>query len=145
MRFSRFRWAWVVRFSLVVGWTVRACGYGMFCYGLSLGLPLTATLYQFRIVQAHFTKYAGCKNIVKNAFVQLKLHKNGYPIPSASNDTAYPTQAIQFFIQSKLLTIQTIPYRYQSKQTIHPRSAQILRKAIAKHHVAAGINDRSPQ
>ena len=23
-------------------WTVRSCGYVMFCYGLSLGLPLTA-------------------------------------------------------------------------------------------------------
>ena len=41
-RFSRFRWACIVRFSLVVGWTVRSCGYVVFCYGLSLGLPLTA-------------------------------------------------------------------------------------------------------
>ena len=32
------------------------------------------------MVQAHFTKYAGCKNIVKNAFVRLKLKKNRYPI-----------------------------------------------------------------
>ena len=24
------------------GWTVRSCGYVAFCYGLSLGLPLTA-------------------------------------------------------------------------------------------------------
>ena len=41
------------------GWTVRACGYGMFCHVLSLGLPLTAPLYQFRMVQAHFTNVAG--------------------------------------------------------------------------------------
>ena len=43
-------------------------------------LPLTAPLCQFRWMQAHFTKYAGCKNIVKNAFVRLKLQENGYPI-----------------------------------------------------------------
>ena len=41
-RFSRSRWVLVARFSLLVGWTVRSCGYGRFCYGLSLGLPLTA-------------------------------------------------------------------------------------------------------
>ena len=63
----------------------------------------------------------------KTAFVQLKLQENRYSI------------------QSKPLTIQTIPYRYQSKQTIHPRSAQILRKAIAKPTVAAGTNDLPPQ
>ena len=38
-RFSRFCLACIVRFSLVVGWTVYACGYVGFCYGLSLGLP----------------------------------------------------------------------------------------------------------
>ena len=26
-RFSKFRWALVARFSLLVGWTVRFCGY----------------------------------------------------------------------------------------------------------------------
>ena len=62
------------------------------------GLPLTAKWHQFRMVQAPFTKYAGCKNIVKNAFVRLKLQENGYPI------------------QYKPLTIQTIPYRYPSKK-----------------------------
>ena len=41
-RFSRFCWAGIVRFSLVVGWTVRACGYVAFCYGYLLGLPLPA-------------------------------------------------------------------------------------------------------
>ena len=30
---------WVVRFSLVVGWTARSCGYVVFCHVLSLGLP----------------------------------------------------------------------------------------------------------
>ena len=46
----------------------------------------------------------------KTAFVRLKLQENGYPV------------------QYKLLTIQLIPYRYQTKQTIYPRLAQILRK-----------------
>ena len=66
------------------------------------------------MVQAHFTKYAGWKNIVKSAFVQLVLQENGYPI------------------QYKPLTIQTIPYRFQPQQSTHSRSAQILRKNIAK-------------
>ena len=35
-RFSRFRWALIARFSLLVGWTVRSCGYVMFCYSLLL-------------------------------------------------------------------------------------------------------------
>ena len=34
-RFSRFRWAYVFRFSLLGGGAVRACGYGWFCNGLS--------------------------------------------------------------------------------------------------------------
>ena len=65
-RFSRFRWAYVFRFSLLVGWTVRACGYVAFCYVLSLGLPLTAPFQQFCIVQVHFTNCAGHNHIVKS-------------------------------------------------------------------------------
>ena len=39
----------------------------------------------------------------------------------ATNDTGYPTPVIQFSIQPKLLTIQTIPYRYQPKETTQSR------------------------
>ena len=78
------------------------------------------------MVQAHFTNCAGWKNIEKNAFVRLKLQENGYPV------------------QSKLLTIQTIPYRYSPKQSTQSRSAVILRIFIAKRHVAAGTNSPSP-
>ena len=77
-------------------WTVRSCGYVAFCYSLLLDYRLPRHFFQFRIVQAHFTNRAGCKNIVKNAFVQLVLHKNGYPIPS------------------KPLPIQVIPHRLYS-------------------------------
>ena len=35
-------WVCIVRFSLLGGGTVRFCGYGMFCNGLSLGFALTA-------------------------------------------------------------------------------------------------------
>ena len=59
-------------------------------------LPLTATLCQFRMVQAHFTNNAGCKNTVKNALVRLKLQGNRYSI------------------QAKPLTIQLIPHRLSS-------------------------------
>ena len=59
-------------------------------------LPLTATLYQYCMVQAHFTNCAGCKSAVKNAFVRLVLQENGY------------------FIQAKPLTIQI------SRTVTHP-------------------------
>ena len=78
-RFSRFCLACIVRFSLVVGWTVCACGYVGFCYGLSLGLPLTAPLCQFRWMQAHFTKYAGCKSVVKTRSCSRNFKKTGIP------------------------------------------------------------------
>ena len=92
------------------GCTVRSCGYVAFCYVLSLGLPLTAPLYQFCMVQAHFTNCAGQKNVEKNAFVQLILQEN------------------RFSIQSMPLKIQAIPYRHPSKQSTQSRLAQILRK-----------------
>ena len=34
-RFSRFRWAYVFRFSLLGGGAVHSCGYGGFGYGYS--------------------------------------------------------------------------------------------------------------
>ena len=52
LRFSKFRWACIFRFSLVVGWTVRSCGYVRFWHNLSLGSPLTATF---------FPNFVGCK------------------------------------------------------------------------------------
>ncbi len=76
-------------------------------------------------MQAHFTNVAGCKSVVKTAFVQLKLQENRYSV------------------QSKLLTIQVIPHYYPPKETIQSRSAQILRKTIAKHSVAAETNSLS--
>ena len=141
MRFRKSRWAWGFRFSLVVGWSVRSCGYVAFCHVLSLGLPLTAPLYQFCWMQAHFTNVAGCKNIVKCVRAAETSRKWVSRTVYTSNDTDYPTQAIQFSIQSMPLTIQLIPYRYQTKQSTQSRSAQILRKAIAKTTVAAGTND----
>ena len=35
LRFRKSRWVYVFRFSLLGGWTVRACGYVVFCNGLS--------------------------------------------------------------------------------------------------------------
>ena len=78
------------------------------------------------MVQAHFTNVAGCKNIVKKAFVQLKLQENRYSI------------------QPKPLTIQVIPHYYPPKETIQSRSAQIQQISVAKPHIAAGTNDLPP-
>ena len=41
-RFNRFRWAYVFRFSLLVGWTVRSCGYLWFWLYSFVGFALTA-------------------------------------------------------------------------------------------------------
>ena len=73
-----------------------------------------------------FHQICRVQNDRKTAFVQLKLQENRYSI------------------QYKPLTIQTIPHRYQPKQSIQSRSAQILRKTIAKPTVAAGTNSPSP-
>ena len=41
-RFRKSRWAYVFRFSLLGGWTVRACGYGRFWLWSIVGFALTA-------------------------------------------------------------------------------------------------------
>ncbi len=43
------------------------------------GLPLTATLYQFCWVQAHFINVAGCKNVGKMRSYSLYFKKTGIP------------------------------------------------------------------
>ena len=59
------------------------------------------------MVQSHFTNNAGCKNAVKLRSCGLYFKKTGIPYRlRLSNDTDYPTQAIQFFKQPKLLTTQ---------------------------------------
>ena len=42
-------------------------------------LPLTAPLCQFRMVQAHFTNCAGCKNVVKRRLCSPNFKKTGIP------------------------------------------------------------------
>ena len=48
-------------------------------------LPLTATLYQYCIVQAHFTNCAGCKNIEKMHLCSLYCKKTGIPYSYSIN------------------------------------------------------------
>ena len=81
-------------------------------------LPLTAPLCQFRMVQAHFTNVAGWRNTVQLRSCGLYFKKTGIPYRlRLSNDTDYPTQAIQFFKQSKLLTIRLSYTGYPVFQT----------------------------
>ena len=42
VRVSVGLFGWCRSFFMIGGGAVRSCGYGMFCYGLSLRLPLTA-------------------------------------------------------------------------------------------------------
>ena len=101
-RFSRFRWAWIARFSLVVGWTVRSCGYGMFCYGLSLRLPLTAPFLPISYGASPFHQLGWAEPYCKKAFVRFELLMIWYFMPLSA------------------------------KEATQPQLAQILRKATAK-------------
>ena len=94
-------------------------------------------------MQAHFTNCAGWKNIVKNAFVRLKLQENGCPIQSEPLTIQVFPYRLYSFPYSIGYYNTSFPYRYTPKETPYPRSAQILRKTIAKHHVAAGTNSPS--
>ena len=129
-RFSRFRWAYVFRFSLLVGWTVRSCGYVTFCYDLSLGLPLTAPFFPISYSASPFHQrifplnVAGVEEYCKTALVQLVLQENGYPI------------------QSKLLTIY-IPTTVSGKMNDPTAVSANPTKEKANLHVAAGTNDLS--
>ena len=80
MRFSRFRWAWVFRFSLVVGWTVRSCGYVGFCRGLLLGLPLTAPFLPISLDASPFHQIGWAEPYWKKAFVRFGLLMFWYSI-----------------------------------------------------------------
>ena len=58
-------------------------------------LQLTATLYQFRWVQAHFINVAGCKSVVKKAFVRLKLQENRHSVPYKLPKSSFSILSIQ--------------------------------------------------
>ena len=61
-RFSRSRWVLVARFSLLVGWTVRSCGYVVFWHNLSLGLPLTAPFFSISLDASPFHQWCRVQN-----------------------------------------------------------------------------------
>ena len=68
-------WAGIFRFSLLDGKKTLFGWLGSFVFGL----PLTATLCQFRRMQAHFTNCAGCKTIGKLRSYNLHFKKTGFP------------------------------------------------------------------
>ena len=126
-RFSRFRWAYIVRFSLVVGRTVRACGYGMFCHVLSLGLPLTATFLPISLDASPFHQSCLVEECCKNAFVRLKLQENGYPIQAEPLTIQVIPHRLHNFPYSIGYYNTSFTYRYPPKQSTQSRSAQIQR------------------
>ena len=90
-----------------------------------VGITADRAIFPILLDVSPFHQICRVQNDRKTAFVQLKLQENRYSI------------------QSKLLTIQVIPHRYPPKETIQSRLAQILRKTIAKHSVAAETNSLS--
>ena len=94
-------------------WLKKKTLVGWLC-SFVFGLPLTAPFLPISYDASPFHQICRVQKYRKTAFVRLKLQENRYPI------------------QYKLLTIQPIPYRYPPKETIQSRSAQILRKNIAK-------------
>ena len=84
------------------------------------------------MVKAHFTNCAGCKNIVKTAFVQPKLQESGYSIQSKPLTIQLIPYRLSSFPYSISYYNTSFPYRYQPKLMIQPRSAQLLQKIMAK-------------
>ena len=119
--------ACIARFSLLGGMDCLCLRLRWVLPWIFVELPLTAPFLPISWSASPFHQICWVEEYSKTAFVRLKLQENGY------------------HVQPKLLTIQTIPYRYPPKETTQSRSAQILRKTIAKPHVAAGTNDLSPQ
>ena len=93
--------------KITVGWCRSFfIGGGMDCSCLRLRggltwifveLPLTAPLCQFCMVQAHFTNCAGCKSVVKKAFVRLKLQENRHSVPYKLPKSSFSILSIQAF------------------------------------------------
>ena len=103
-------------FFIIGGQAVRSCGYVTFCYDLSLGLPLTAPFFPISYSASPFHQLRRVQKYRKKRVRAAEtLRKQASHTVYAYNDTGYPTQAIQFSIQPKLLTIQTIPYRRPQK------------------------------
>ena len=81
-RFSRFRWAYVFRFSLLVGWTVRSCGYVSFLPKSFVGFALTAvgsiiladTVMEYQIINSLSRTNAFYNMVMPSLFGEMDLH-----------------------------------------------------------------------
>ena len=82
-RFSRFHWAYFARFSLLVGWTVRACGYVGFLPWLFVGFALTAvgsfvlvdTVMEYQIISSLNRTNALYNMAPPSLFGEMDLHR----------------------------------------------------------------------
>ena len=135
---------WVFRFSFVVDRLFVPAATVDFAFSF-VELPLTAPFLPISLDASPFHQYCRVQEYRKTAFVRLKLQENGYPIPSKSLTIPVIPHRLYSFPYSLSYYNTSFTYRYPPKETPQSRSAQILRKAIAKPTVAAGTNDPSPQ
>ena len=101
-------WDWIVRFSLLGGGAVCACGYGGFLLWSFVGSALTA-VGSFVLVD----------NVMENQIIRSLSRTNAFsniPSPGAIGEKGL----------------------HHTKLEEMARSAVILRISTAKHHVAAG-------
>ena len=61
------------------GWTVHSCGYVAFCYGLSLGLPLTAPFLPISLNASPFHQLCRVKESCKTRSCSRNFKKTGIP------------------------------------------------------------------
>ena len=89
--------AWDVRFSLLGGGAVRACGYVRVCYGLSLELPLTANgsaIWRIRgkenrILSFHLQYGTVCYHSIGNYIPQSLPVEGGWLRPAARERSSH--------------------------------------------------------
>ena len=72
-------WAWIVRFSLLGGWSFVPAATVGFTFSF-VELPLTAPFFPISLDASPFHQICRVQKYCKTAFMRLKLQENGYPV-----------------------------------------------------------------
>ena len=138
-----FHWWWIdcsfLRLRLVLPWSI-------------VGLPLTAPFSPILLDASPFHQICRVQKHRKKCVRAAETPKKQVSHTGSAYLTiqVIPHRLYSFSIQPKLLTLQifrtvTHPNKRSTRVSAYAiNCAQILRKTIAKHHVAAGTNDLSP-
>ena len=125
-RFSRFRWAYVFRFSLVVDRLFIPAATWRFAMNMrriTADRDIVPILYG----ASPFHQCCRVQNDRETAFVQLKLQENRHPIQAEPLTIQVIPHRLHNFPYSIGYYNTSFTYRYPPKQTTQSRSAQIQR------------------